>query len=70
MDDRVLWIVYGVQDWDRTKLEMGTGYGMSYIGSTKIMYFSLDSVALGFRVCVLGNIQLEHIEKCMGLSGA
>ena len=54
MDDRVLWIAYGVQDWDRTKLKMGTDYGMSYIGSTKIIYFSLDSVALGFRVCVLG----------------
>ena len=54
MDDRVLWIAYGVQVWDRTKLEMGTDYGMSYTGSTKIMYFSLDSVALGFRVCVLG----------------
>ena len=37
-----------------TELEMGTGYGMSYTGSPKIMYFSLDSVALGFRVCVLG----------------
>ena len=54
MDDRVLWIVYGVQVWDRTKLGMDTCYGMSYTGSTKIMYFSLDSVALGFRVCVLG----------------
>ena len=53
-DDRVLWIVYGVQGWDRTKLEMGTGHGMSYTWSTKIMYFSLDSVALGFRDCVLG----------------
>ena len=37
-----------------TEPEMGTGYSMSYTGSTKIMYFSLDSVALGFRVCVLG----------------
>ena len=50
-DDRVLWIVYGVQGWDRTKLEMGTGHGMSY---TWIMYFSFDSVTLGFGVCVLG----------------
>ena len=54
MDDRVLWIVYGVQGWDRTKPEMGTDYGMSHTGSTKIMYFSFDSVTLGFRVCVLG----------------
>ena len=33
---------------------MDTGYGMSYTGSTKVIYFSLNSVAWGFRVCVLG----------------
>ena len=65
MDDRVLWIVYGVQGCDKTKLEMGTGYGMSYIGSTKIIYFSIDSVALGFRVCVLGIYSLNILRNVL-----
>ena len=33
---------------------MDTGYGMSYTGSTKVIYFSLNSVTWGSRVCVLG----------------
>ena len=33
---------------------MDTGYGMSYTGSTKVVYFSFDSVAWGSIVCVLG----------------